>query len=423
MTPNTRLDSCPSCNCASRVAVGTFGSTHLCDDYSISRKARLQYPLDVYSCLECKLVYIDCVVNPEDIYDDYLYLTSTSPGLDDHFSKYAASVQPLIQNEQACIVDIGGNDGTLLRKFRNLGFTNLLNIEPAEKASDFSSQSGVSTLRSYLSQDVVRTIKTRGPVSCIIMNNMLANIPDLNNFLSLVLQLFDDHTIGVIESSYLLDMVLNNVIDFIYHEHLYYFCLASMQSLLARNGLEVFHVEKVTTKGGSMRYYIKRKSFVVDTQSSALFFTYEYEKNFFASYNLPQWFSTLSSQVLSASESFALNLPGSVPVYGASPTTASLMAFMPHLPVSVLIDDNPNKLGLYSPLRCSPPVISFDYIVIHRPKHLVIAAWRFASQILAKLRKISDYDPIIYIPLPNTIVGKLSSIELENAAAQCSSSQ
>jgi len=398
--------------------VGSFGETQLCDNYTKTKNDPVSFPLDLYECLQCRLVFISEVVDPHAIYDEYLYVTQSSPGLDQHFSEYASSLRPFIPARDGAIVDIGGNDGTLLSKFAGISGQALINVEPSSRAISACTTEGILSINGYFNQESASYIRSIDNVNLVFMNNMLANIPDLAAFLSALSSLFDSQTIGCIESSYLPDMVVNSVVDFIYHEHLYYFSATSLSNLLQTVGLEIFDVQHVLTKGGSVRYFIRNNAVPASPVSSAFSNMLSNEAKFFQYTNLSSWFARMKNLLSSVETDFLALCDQPVPVYGASPTTASLMALLPSIEVSYLIDDNSLKHGLYGPLKGAPLVVGSAYLAESKPAFLIIAAWRFSASILSRISSIDDYNPTVLLPLPVPRIAPLcdliSDLDLES---------
>ena len=198
----------------------------LCDAYLELPKKQEFYNLKLCLCNECNFVQIDTVVDPEDIYRDYIYVTTSSPGLLKHFKTYAFEVCSFLKlDEQNLTVDIGSNDGTLLSFFKNQGH-NVLGIEPSIKAASSANESGIKTIPEFFDKDLANLVVDQyGKASLITINNLFANIDNLKDFVKSIDILLDDNGVLVIESSYLLNMIDNMVFDFIYHEHLSYFSI------------------------------------------------------------------------------------------------------------------------------------------------------------------------------------------------------
>lgn len=408
------LTECPSCHSHEVKLLGDYGDTALCDDYKSKSSVHQKFPLRLYHCNNCSLAFIDCVVDPSEIYDNYVYLTQSSPGLNAHFERYASDVVTRLNLPQgSTIVDIGGNDGTLLSSFSNLESFRLVNIEPSPQASSYCADNFqyITTINQYFTPELVDEISADISPDLILMNNMLANIPPINSFVD-CLDLFCSPTgVVVIESSYLLDMVSNNVIDFVYHEHLYYFSVTSLSYLFSAHNFQLFDVQHVGTKGGSLRYYFSRPGLY--PVSSKVSDKINIEKDFFASDSYLKWFHAISSSLSSIHLPSITSSSSDVCIYGASATTTTLLNLLPRSwKIASVVDDNPLKHGKYAPFGQDLVVQKFDFLSNNKPGIIVIAAWRFRSLILPKLRLIPGYNPLIVVPLPSPVISFLHDIEL-----------
>ena len=233
----------------------------LCDAYLERQRKQEFYDLNLCLCNECSFVQIDTVIDPETIYRDYIYVTKSSPGLQKHFKEYSADVCNFLNlNESNLTIDIGSNDGTLLSFFQQKGH-NVLGIEPSKKAANSANENGIETLSEFFDKNLADLIvDQRGKASLITINNLFANVENLNEFVGNIDTLLDDDGVLVIESSYLLDMIDNMVFDFIYHEHLSYFSILPLVRFFEQFDMQLIHVHEVSTKGGSLRYYWARNS-------------------------------------------------------------------------------------------------------------------------------------------------------------------
>jgi len=339
------------------------------------------------------------VVEPSAIYVDYVYFTHTSPGLDNHFERYADTVLAVKKEAKGLVVDVGSNDGCLLSHFSSLGFK-VLGVEPSSGACDYALRKrGVSSINGYFDQSSVDTILSKyGEASVITLNNVFANIDDLEGLIELTTKLLSKDGLMIIESSYLFDMIDNMVFDFIYHEHLSYISLLPLQNLLRRYGLRVFDVQRLYTKGGSARYFVARsESRFEESLNVRKMAGDEAQKG-----SVADLFRKFSQRVFDARTQFVrildgLSSTGRVIGFGASATTTTLLhAWQIGDRFHSLMDDNPYKQNTYSPgygLVVSP----FCDSLLNSNDTVVILAWRFQEQICRSLR---DFKGNIVLPLP-----------------------
>ena len=259
MNDSYTRQSCRLCDSKDIEVVLPLKKSPLCDAFLEQPKKQEFYYLNLCLCNECGFVQIDTVIEPETIYRDYIYVTTSSPGLQNHFKEYALEVcNHLNLDKSNLTVDIGSNDGTLLGFFKQRGH-NVLGIEPSIKAANSANENGIETLSEFFDIDLANAITGQyGKASLITINNLFANIDNLKEFVEGINVLLDSNGVLIIESSYLLDMIDNMVFDFIYHEHLSYFSILPLVDFFKQFDMQLIHVHQVGTKGGSLRYYWAR---------------------------------------------------------------------------------------------------------------------------------------------------------------------
>ena len=221
--------------------------------------AALSAPLDTYLCEACGLIQLVHVVDPSLIYHDYLYTTSLSLGLADHFRGLRdAVVTRLGLPAGSLVMEFGSNDGTLLGFFQQSGMK-VVGIDPAEAIAAEATRKGIPTLADFFGARVAGKLRTQyGPAKVIIANNAMANIDDLDDILRGITALLDDDGVFVFETQYALDVFEKTLIDVIYHEHISCFSVQPVERALERYGLQIFDAERIPTKGGSIRFWIQR---------------------------------------------------------------------------------------------------------------------------------------------------------------------
>lgn len=211
------------------------------------------YPLTVYYCAHCHLVQLEEFESPEQIFSDYPYLSSMSRSWLDHCGEFAASmVQRLSLNHQSFVVEIASNDGGLLRFFAERGI-DILGIEPARNVAAIAIESGIPTEPTFFGAETAELLTADRKADLLVANNVLAHVPDLNDFVSgLRTALAPSGTLSI-EFPHLLRLIAERQFDTIYHEHFSYFSLLSARDVLSRHGLTVVDVQHLPTHGGSLR--------------------------------------------------------------------------------------------------------------------------------------------------------------------------
>jgi hypothetical protein len=219
------------------------------------------YPLDVYFCQSCYLVQLLDVVPAETIFDDYVYLSSSSKALKNHYAGLAEYITERFGlNTDDIVVDIGCNDGILLHGYQLPGL-NRIGVEPS-KVAEIVRESGLKVVNEFFSPETARHIvDVHGAAKVITATNVFAHVDNIGNFVEGVQLLLDNSGVFIIEAPYLIDMIDQILFDTIYHEHLCYLSLTPIIPFLARYNLEVFDVERVNfgASGPAIRVFVQKK--------------------------------------------------------------------------------------------------------------------------------------------------------------------
>jgi len=395
-------NTCRLCDSKRLTKVLSLTPTALCDDYRKTITDQPVYPLDLFQCDDCGFAQIEYVVSPDTIYSDYIYVTTSSSDLHPHFASYAKKVSENLKLQTGCTVfDVGSNDGTLLNCFQQRGYR-VLGIEPCKKIAEHATNRGIETLPEFFDLDLAKNIKKKyGLADLITLNNVFANIDDVHAFAEALEYLLADNGVLIIEASYLLDTVKNMVFDYIYHEHLSHFSILPLVRFFLKFQLRLIRVESVPTKGGSLRYYFARQSskYVVD-QSVAIFTDKEKRANINTVF-FSHWANKIEAVRTRLLSELDKNKDKKIFAYGASATSTTLIYhFGLSKYISCLIDDNPRKIGTYSP-GTHIPVQKLENVSLDKDSVVLILAWRFYEPICTKL---SPFQCTIIIPLPSVQV-------------------
>ena len=219
-----------------------------------------RYPLDVFFCDGCKHLQLLDVIDPVVLYERYVYVSGTSPVFVRHFQDYAQFVIDKFKLPQdALVVDIASNDGTLLRFFKEKG-RRILGVDPAKDIAEDAKSKGIPTIVDFYSPRVAERIRAEhGAATVITANNIIAHVDNLAAFMDGVRQLLADDGIFVFEVSNLADVVSNTLFDTIYHEHLDYHSVGPLIGFFERCGLEMIEAMRVDTHGGSLRGMVQHQ--------------------------------------------------------------------------------------------------------------------------------------------------------------------
>ena len=379
MNDCVRITECRLCDGKDFDLLVSFAPTPPGDQYLTKPTSQPGYPLDLIRCRACGAVQLADTVNPALIYPEYIYTTSISKGLDAHFRAYAESVVERVHpRPNAHIVDIGSNDGTLLKVFDKLEYY-VTGVDPAEKIARAATARGIPTHCGFFTEQFAGEIRdTYGLADIITANHVFANVADLHDFTEGVKVLLAPDGTFVFETGYWPAIVLNKLIDTIEHEHIHYFAVAPLAKFFARHGLQLVAVETQPTKGGSLRGYVRHAGQPVLDNSVEAFTAWEatIEKL------LPRWPMELWNLRQDLCKRIAAKPKTERWVgYGAAVgSTLLLHHFKLGSVLSELWDDNESRWGRYSPgfhLPVVPPNAS-------KADKIVLLAWRYADVIMAQ---------------------------------------
>ncbi|HEY8304179.1 MAG TPA: class I SAM-dependent methyltransferase [Solirubrobacteraceae bacterium] len=213
------------------------------------------YPLCAFVCSNCLLVQLEQFETPDHIFGDYAYFSSYSTSWLEHSRRYAENViERFGLGVDSQVVELASNDGYLLQYFRQRAIP-VLGVEPAANVAEVAIEKGVPTLVEFFGRDVARSLAESSPADLVIGNNVLAHVPDLNDFVAGIKILLKPRGVVTIEFPHLMRLVEDNQFDTIYHEHFSYFSFLTVSRVFAAHGLKLFEVEELPTHGGSLRIY------------------------------------------------------------------------------------------------------------------------------------------------------------------------
>ncbi len=362
------------------------------------------YALDLYQCRNCGLVHLRDVVNPEVIYRNYLYETTTSPGLVEHFQKYAEDVLGRINPARGdLVVELGSNDGTLLRFFQKAGLR-VLGVDPAREIARRATQAGIETWSEFFTIDLSEKIKReKGMVDVVIANNVMANIDSLDRLLEGIRNILSPAGIFIFETGYWVDSVQNLVFDNIYHEHISYFSVKPLVAFFKKHGMELIRVDRIATKGGSIRGTVQLAAGSRRVEPSVTeLVDMEIKRGFYQ----PAMYRKFAEEIDREKEKLTellkeLKASGKTIVgYGASHSVTTFLYYFGIAEfLDFIVDDNPRKHNTVSP-GYQIPVLDSKAIYEKKPDYIVILAWRFYEQIIKKHQIYLEEAGHFVIPLP-----------------------
>lgn len=377
---------CLACGSNLRDRLFCIPELPLVDSFTNSIEEALKIPcftVDLRQCNKCLTVQIADPPDTSEIYRNYIYDSSSSPDLEKHFEDYAQYIHSLLRDHNEPILEIGANDGLLLEKLNQIGFTNLAGIDPSPQTKN------INICDAEIINDFFNAVSA-GRLSAkkyrlIIANNCFSHIPNLSETLSLCAELLTDDGALIVEVQSCLDLVEGVIFDYIYHEHFYYHSAQSFQRLANISGLELYNIEHVETKGGSYRFMLGIPGAHNVSQSVNYWI---YREEIAQIHTRHPW--TLLERYLDITKQSLFNLVSreraKIVGYGASATGTVLLRYMGlEKEVECIVDDNVKRQGLFSP-KTAIPILSPS--ILSNKDVCLILAWRHSKFIIPGLDKI-----------------------------------
>lgn len=366
-------------------------------------------PLDLVQCRACGHLQVGAVGNPQFQYTNYVYRTSLSLGLREHFRSYADEVTSRVgPPADGLAVELGSNDGTLLRFFRDKGLR-VLGVDPAGIIAARATEEGLPTIPDFFSRELARKIgDEHGPAHLVVANNMIANVEELEALTSGVRDLLAPDGVFVLETQYGADVVKRTLLDTVYHEHLSYFLIRPLQAFLDRLGLELIDVRPIATKGGSFRATAQHAGGPRRVEPAvASFIESEVREGLYE----PERYARLSDEIAAIRRDLAALVDGTraagrgVAGYGVSVGTTTLLAqFDLADRIDFLVDDDPDKESHLVGPGYRIPVLPRSALLERRPGLVIVFAWRYAGPIVDANREFRDQGGRFVVPLPRVEV-------------------
>jgi len=364
------------------------------------------YPLHAFVCSACRLVQLAAFESPEHIFSDYLYFSSYAESWLRHASDYAQSmIRRFGIGPSSQVVEVASNDGYLLQYFQAAGVP-VLGIEPAGNVAAAAIGKGIPTEIAFFGCETARRLWAAGcRPDLIVANNVLAHVPDLNDFVAGLAILLPDHGRITIEFPHLQRLVEENQFDTIYHEHFSYFSFIVVERILAHHRLRIFDVESLPTHGGSLRIYAQhaRADNVAVSPAVAALRAEEHA----AGYDGPSAYQRFSGRVVDVKYALLDFLIASrragktVAAYGAPAKGNTLLNYCGIRTdmIAFTVDRSPHKQGMLLP-GTHIPIRHPDAILAERPDFLLILPWNLRDEIVEQMAVIRSWGGEFVVPIP-----------------------
>lgn len=403
-----RIDYCRLCKSRTLETVLDFGKTPPAN--SFLKKTQLHdkedlYPLAVNFCHNCGQLQLTHVVSPEILFRHYVWVSSTSRVTVAHFEEYAKSVFTSLKLKKGdLVVEMGSNDGALLKPFKKLG-ANVLGVDPARNVAKRATKEGITTLPHFFSVRVAKQIaKKFGMAKVIAGNNVFAHIDDLDDVVDAVHELLDKEGTFIIEAPYNIDLLEKNLFDIIYHEHLSYLSIRPLDMFFKRFGMQIFDVVRTPVHGGSVRIFVKFNKGHQKVRSAVdEFIKLEDKKKLSNIHSYHEFAKRIKknkeelSRLLKKVKQEHKIIAG----YGAPAKATTLLYYFNIGPeiLDFIVDDSPYKHGLFTPGK-HIPILATNQLYKRKPDYLLILAWNFADSIMTMHTKYKKLGGKFIVPIP-----------------------
>jgi hypothetical protein len=399
--------TCRLCNSDRLALLISYPFTPIADAYvTVSKLEEPQelFPLDLYICAECGHVQLCDVVNPELLFTNYVYETSVSLGLVEHFRRYADDIMTYAPPPaNALAVEIGSNDGSLLRFLKKHGLK-VLGVDPAKAIARKATESGIETIPKFFTSELAKKIKEQhGKAFIITANNVFAHADNLGDIADGIATLLHKDGIFCFEVSYLPDIVEKKLFDTVYHEHLCYHSVKPLQRFFHYHGLELIDFIRISTKGGSFRG-VACHAYGSRQEKASIKRQIEYEVA--NGYDRVEPFRSFVAELENTKKTLSVLLSNlksqgkSIVGYGASATVTTIMYYFGLGGfLDFLVDENPRKHNTFSP-GYHLPVFPSQALYDHNPDYVVVLAWNYSGPIMDKHQAYREKGGQFIIPMP-----------------------
>ena len=400
--------SCAFCDSPRLTPFLDLGNVALAGNFLEKRELGLErsFPLRIAYCSDCHGVQLIDLVQPEYLFSNYFYGSSSIQTLQNHFEDYADFLARKFPQYSSAL-EIGCNDGVLLKPLSRQHFSKIIGVDPASNLLPFDCNEKISLYNSCFNEEAsAKILHDHGHIDLVIANNVFAHIPDLQGATIAIKNILSPQGIFVFEVHHISSLINGFQYDMIYHEHIYYHSVNSLSKFFARFGLFLYDVEEIGTHGGSIRCFVRHASGVnnlvsSDRMTNLLFRElkegyccidtyFKFAKN--VKYSRTQLLSILSSMI-----DKNIKIIG----YGASGRANTILQYcgidLQYL--NYIVDDSPLKQGYYTPTS-HLLIRSSDAIYLDRPDIVLLFAWTFAQEIRSKHAKYQNLGGQFLIPLP-----------------------
>ena len=413
LAADARVPTCRFCGAALRDTFVDLGMSPLCESYvPADRIAAMEafYPLHAKVCEKCLLVQLEEFVTADEIFSEYAYFSSYSDSWVEHARNYVEmAVDRFGLGPNSLVMELASNDGYLLQHVLGRGIP-ALGIEPAANVASAARELGIETVVEFFGRELARRLAADGRLAdLLVANNVMAHVPDLNDFVDGIGIVLAPDGVATIEVPHLLRLVESNQFDTIYHEHFSYFSMLTARKVLEAHGLELFDVEELKSHGGSLRIYAQRTGTgrqavtsrveaLADRERNLGFDTLEAHRSFSRRVNETKW---RLLEFLIARRREGKRIAG----YGAPGKGNTLLNFCGIRTdlLAYTVDRNPYKQGQFLP-GTHIPIKHPEALEQDRPDYILILPWNLKDEIVEQLACAREWGAQFVVPIPEVQV-------------------
>ncbi|MFZ1682779.1 MAG: class I SAM-dependent methyltransferase [Candidatus Zixiibacteriota bacterium] len=403
---------CRFCKTPLKHTFSDLGMSPLCESYVPAERYNLMepfYPLHAYVCEKCFLVQLDEYVSAEEIFTEYAYFSSYADSWVEHARKYTeAMIARFGLTKDSHVVELASNDGYLLQHFVAKGIP-VLGVEPAANVAKAAVAKGIPTLVEFFGEQSARNMVGKHAADLLLGNNVLAQVPDLNDFVKGMKILLKPTGVITMEFPHLMQLIDGNQFDTIYHEHFSYFSWITTEAVFAAHGLRLFDVEEIPTHGGSLRIYAchaDNKALTLTDRAKEL-----KARELKLGYDKLEIYFTFTERVKETKRKLLEFLIGArragkkIAGYGAPGKGNTLLNFCGIKTdfIDFTVDRNPYKQGKYLP-GSRIPIFTPEKIRETKPDYVLILPWNFKDEIMAQNAFIREWGGKFVVPIPEVTV-------------------
>jgi len=410
---NNNLPICRFCKAELRHTFVDLGMSPLCESYlrpDQLNQMEAFYPLHVFVCDRCFLVQLQEYVNPENIFVEYAYFSSFSDSWLEHCRNYTGQMTERFGlNAQSLVVEVASNDGYLLQYFVERKIP-VLGIEPAANVAEVAVERGVPTLTQFFGTRLATELARDGKQADLLAgNNVLAQVPDLCDFVAGMKILLKPNGVLTLEFPHLLRLMESKQFDTIYHEHFSYFSFLTAEKIFAAFGLVLFDVEELATHGGSLRIFGRHQEDGSKPITQRVIAMRELEQR--TGLMQVESYRSFAEMVKRTKQELLQQLieikkaRKTIVAYGAPGKGNTLLNYC-GIGTDFLdyaVDRNPYKQGRYTP-GMHIPIFAPSKIAETRPDYLLILPWNLKDEIMKQMGEIREWGGKFIVPIPEATI-------------------